>query len=223
MNRYLLTVAPAIMAVTLGLYGCSDDSARSSAQEFSTPMPQAPTWLQLQPGTKALLSTSDPTDPVLGSTVLACSDDFSYQHHDQEDDPGGCAMRDIGQEVTIKSHSDGSDTSAVRGDGWSGVVGDSSLSPVIPAGVIMDCSISDNGLNAPGMQLYSKESPRHHIYALRGGDEYVKVLRTRSSADLIGPYVKVMKGYGAGDVGYVRQDELDSCFLKGTIQVEFTH
>jgi hypothetical protein len=179
-------------------------------------MPQAPPWLQFQPGTKALLSTADPTDLVLGSTVLTCVNSFSYVHHGEEDDPGGCQLRPIGQLVTIKSHDVGSYQVAVRGEGWSGVVGDDALSPVIPAGTVMDCS-GESG----SIKLYSKDSPRHHIYDLQDGDEYLKVLRTRSSDDLIGPYVLVVKGYGVGDTGFLRQDELPQCFLKGNVQIDF--
>lgn len=204
-----------VLAVLI-LYGCSSDSA-SKSQDTSTPRPQPPKWLTFTPGTKALLTGEDPSDPVTyRAHVMVCEDSYTLNRNAMTNDSGGCSKQPVGQIVTIKSHGNGSDFVSIHTAAWSGVVDASSLSPIIPSGTILQCEGTESGT-----KLFSPLSPTSYTYDLRDGLETVKVLHTRRSNEVYGVDVKVVKGYGIGDIGYIRQSDFSKCFVRNTIQISF--
>ncbi len=192
----------------LVLAACSGDT---STDESSSPKP--PLWLILRAGNKVMLTGAGP-EPSVSMTTTACDDEYEWDHYSTgSGGEEGCRDHAIGQTVVIKRVDSGDSALYIRGQRWSGVVSDEDVQPIIPAGTRMDCQSSDS------LSSFEKPSESSEAYDLRDQKLTLDVAHSRRPSETWAVNVKVVKGRGAGRVGYLRSEDLASCVLAGNIQV----
>lgn len=190
--------------------GCSGDGSSSSDE---SPAPNPPAWLMLEAGQKVMLTGSGP-EPSVSTTTVACDDSYEYDRYSTGGGgEEGCRDHAIGQTVIIKRVDSGDSALYVRGRGWSGVVSDQDVQPIIPSGITMDCQSTDS------LALYASPSDTAADYDLRDQKVTIETIHSRRSNETWALNVRVVKGHGARRVGYFRSEDLAACVLPGQIQV----
>jgi hypothetical protein len=205
----MIREALAILALLL-LASCFGDESASSDQ---SPSPTSPPWLTLRAGNKVMLTGTGP-NPSAWPTTTVCDDEYEWDHYSTgSGGEQGCRDRMIGQTVQIKRVDSGDSALYIRGRGWSGVVSNEDVEPIIPAGTKMDCQSTDS------LSLFEGPSDRSDAYDLRDQKETLETTHDRRSSETWAVNVKVIKGRGVGRIGYFPSEDLAACVLPGDIQV----
>ncbi len=158
--------------------------------------------------------TGTSPNPSVWTTTVVCDDEYEWDHYSTGDGgEEGCHDHTIGQTVLIKRVDDGDSALYIRGHGWSGVVSNEDVEPVIPARTRMDCQSSDS------LSLFEAPSDKAEAYDLRDQKETVETIHNRLFSETWALKVKVLRGRGVGRVGYFPSDDLATCVLPGDIQV----
>jgi hypothetical protein len=154
--------------------------------------------------------TGPSPDPPESMTVVVCDDAYEFDRYSTGgSQQGGCHDREIGQTILIKRVDGGDGVLYVRSHGWSGVVSNEDVEPLIPGGVSMVCQASES------LTLFSEPNDRADTTDLRDQPETVRTLNNRRAHEVWALKVKVVKGYRSGTVGYLRSDDLAACTVSG--------
>jgi hypothetical protein len=210
------------LAITVAalMLGCDSDSSQSSSDDSSATATSKPvlrpTWARLVPGVRAYTRATIREDD--DNSVEACPTVTDFTNTMQSEN-NSCNFQSAGDLVLIhKTRQDpgvfGGDAIYVVAKGWSGLVKDDDIVPVVPKGTVLHCNENDDS----GWDLYVGGYSNDDDVSIGRSAFKAVIAHTLEPSETLGPEVHVLSGGGRGKDGHLLFSDISDkqCFIDGT-------
>ena len=210
MNDMRILFPALAMTVATFMLGCDSDSSQGNSNDSSTAATSKPvlrpTWARLVPGVRAYTRASGPGADEQSVEVCPTVTDFTNM---MQSENNSCDFQSAGDPVLIhKKREDpgifGGDAIYVVAKGWSGLVKDDDIVPVVPKATVLHCNENDDS----GWDLYVGGYDNDDAVDIGRSAFKAVVTHTLEPSETLGPEVHLLSGGGSGKDGHLLFDDI---------------